>query len=226
MSLKKTGPKELGTEIADNRVYAVGLSKTRVAKFLQLAPEMDREPTLISPWCNGYGVRLATGRSRVRSPPWKRSLVLPQRHQLCGVVGARLVLMVKPAANLCTIVIGRSAATPASLLAFCGRRRLHRACTHDRLFPSVASPPQAIDQGVSMALALVPSRPCPESSAREVKRGCSVSVLYTGHLKEPGAPLESGSPLRGTRKEFLKIVARDENLALFLLDHKGCVRVR
>ncbi|KAH3786687.1 hypothetical protein DPMN_164796 [Dreissena polymorpha] len=30
------------------------------------------------------------------------------------------------------------------------------------------------------------------SSARDVKRGCSVSVLYTGHLKEPGAPLESG----------------------------------
>ncbi|KAH3853572.1 hypothetical protein DPMN_096101 [Dreissena polymorpha] len=30
------------------------------------------------------------------------------------------------------------------------------------------------------------------SSARDVKRGYSVSVLYTGHLKEPGAPLESG----------------------------------
>ncbi|KAH3861741.1 hypothetical protein DPMN_024675 [Dreissena polymorpha] len=30
------------------------------------------------------------------------------------------------------------------------------------------------------------------SSARDVKRGCSVSVLYTGHLKEPGASLELG----------------------------------
>ncbi|KAH3726515.1 hypothetical protein DPMN_052382 [Dreissena polymorpha] len=29
-------------------------------------------------------------------------------------------------------------------------------------------------------------------SARDVKRGCSVSVLYTGHLKEPGTPLEAG----------------------------------
>ncbi|KAH3816636.1 hypothetical protein DPMN_118154 [Dreissena polymorpha] len=28
------------------------------------------------------------------------------------------------------------------------------------------------------------------SSARDVKQGCSVSVLYTGHLKEPGTPLE------------------------------------
>ena len=30
------------------------------------------------------------------------------------------------------------------------------------------------------------------SSARDVKRGCSVSVLNTGHLKEPGTPLEAG----------------------------------
>ncbi|KAH3850739.1 hypothetical protein DPMN_093212 [Dreissena polymorpha] len=30
------------------------------------------------------------------------------------------------------------------------------------------------------------------SSARDVKEGFSVSVLYTGHLKEPGTPLESG----------------------------------
>ncbi|KAH3800980.1 hypothetical protein DPMN_154624 [Dreissena polymorpha] len=29
------------------------------------------------------------------------------------------------------------------------------------------------------------------SSARDVKRGISVSVLYTGHLKEPGTPLEA-----------------------------------
>ncbi|KAH3796763.1 hypothetical protein DPMN_150334 [Dreissena polymorpha] len=35
-----------------------------------------------SPWCNGYGVRLATERSRVRSPPWERSLDLSQRHQV------------------------------------------------------------------------------------------------------------------------------------------------
>ncbi|KAH3849327.1 hypothetical protein DPMN_091726 [Dreissena polymorpha] len=27
--------------------------------------------------CNGYGVRLATERSRVKSPPWERSLDLP-----------------------------------------------------------------------------------------------------------------------------------------------------
>ncbi|KAH3724019.1 hypothetical protein DPMN_049821 [Dreissena polymorpha] len=35
-----------------------------------------------SPWCNGYGVRLATGRSRVRSPLWERSFNLPYRHQV------------------------------------------------------------------------------------------------------------------------------------------------
>ncbi|KAH3727844.1 hypothetical protein DPMN_053789 [Dreissena polymorpha] len=29
-----------------------------------------------SPLCNGYGVRLATGRSRVRSPLWEHSLDL------------------------------------------------------------------------------------------------------------------------------------------------------
>ncbi|KAH3769237.1 hypothetical protein DPMN_170486 [Dreissena polymorpha] len=30
-----------------------------------------------SPWCSGYGVRLAIGRSRVRSPLWERSLDPP-----------------------------------------------------------------------------------------------------------------------------------------------------
>ncbi|KAH3704981.1 hypothetical protein DPMN_080043 [Dreissena polymorpha] len=30
------------------------------------------------------------------------------------------------------------------------------------------------------------------SSTRDIKRGCSVSVPYTGHLKEPMTPLESG----------------------------------
>ncbi|KAH3695278.1 hypothetical protein DPMN_082735 [Dreissena polymorpha] len=36
----------------------------------------------LSPWCNGYGVRLATGMSRVRSPLWERSFYLPYRHQV------------------------------------------------------------------------------------------------------------------------------------------------
>ncbi|KAH3861847.1 hypothetical protein DPMN_024799, partial [Dreissena polymorpha] len=32
-------------------------------------------------WCSGYGVRLAIGMSRVRSPLRVRSLDFPRRHQ-------------------------------------------------------------------------------------------------------------------------------------------------
>ncbi|KAH3775810.1 hypothetical protein DPMN_177216 [Dreissena polymorpha] len=42
------------------------------------------------------------------------------------------------------------------------------------------------------------------SSARDVKQGCSVSVLYTGHLKEPGAPLESGRPLFNSGQNIIE----------------------
>ncbi|KAH3823524.1 hypothetical protein DPMN_125330 [Dreissena polymorpha] len=35
-----------------------------------------------SPWCNGYGVCLSTGRSQVRSKQWECSLDFPQRHQV------------------------------------------------------------------------------------------------------------------------------------------------
>ncbi|KAH3814173.1 hypothetical protein DPMN_142666 [Dreissena polymorpha] len=40
------------------------------------------QSALRSPWWNGNGVRLATGRSRVRSPLWERSFDLPYRHQV------------------------------------------------------------------------------------------------------------------------------------------------
>ncbi|KAH3875752.1 hypothetical protein DPMN_039028 [Dreissena polymorpha] len=43
---------------------------------------------MTSPCRSGYGVSLATGKSRVRSPLWERSFDLPQRHQVL-VLGPR-----------------------------------------------------------------------------------------------------------------------------------------